>query len=72
MESINKELRVALIESTLLEDQQSKFKSMMKSLKNWIIKAKERLQKMATKLAGFVKTKLSKIIKSSKLLRTLK
>lgn len=55
MESINKELRVSLLESTLLEDQQSKFKSMMKSLKNWIIKAKERLQKMVTKLTGFVK-----------------
>ena len=66
MESINKELRVALIESTLLEDQQSKFKSMMESLKNWIIKAKERLQKMATKLAGFVKTKLSKIKQAPK------
>lgn len=66
MESINNELRVALIESTLLEDQQSKFKSMMKSLKNWIVTVKERLQKMATELSGFVKTKLSKIKQAPK------
>ena len=56
MESINNKLRVTLIESTLLEDQQSKFKSMIKNLKDWIKTVKERLQKMATKLTNFVKT----------------
>lgn len=40
MESINSKLRVTLIESTLLEDQQSKFKSMIKNLKDWIKRLK--------------------------------
>ena len=66
MESINSKLRVTLIESTLLEDQQSKFKSMIKSLKDWIKKIKERFQKMTVKLANFVKTKLSKITQAPK------
>ena len=66
MESINSKLRVTLIESTLLEDQQSKFKSMIKNLKDWIKKIKERFQKMTVKLATFVKTKLSKVKQAPK------
>lgn len=45
MESINSKLRVTLIESTLLEDQQSKFKSMIKNLKDWIKRLKNASKK---------------------------
>lgn len=46
MESINSKLRVTLIESTLLEDQQSKFKSMIKNLKDWIKKIYDIIDKV--------------------------
>lgn len=66
MESINSKLRVTLIESTLLEDQQSKFKSMIKNLKDWIKRLKNASKKMTVKLANFVKTKLSKVKQATK------
>lgn len=61
MENINNKLKVTLIESTLLEDNQSKFKNMIDGIKKWMKDVKEKLSQQIKKVDKIIKDKVSKL-----------
>lgn len=61
MENINNKLKTTLMESILLEDQQSKFKNMIDGIKKWMKDVKEKLSKQIKKIDKVIKEKVSKL-----------